>query len=338
MTGRVVRSYLEGIASFDRFIKGPEYDDRIRRGQEIMDLLMTKAPQEVIVPFGPALEPLFDSKPPTSRRNVVKVSKQVEGMARANAANRWIADVPDGQSVVVADPADLATILYSGRKYLEPMLTSTPDKERKTLQFVKEKLLPSNLPISIDTIIANDGETEIGSRRTIQEALTKLRRAGRLTAADPKKRPIVYEVASLVDDFMPLHSVAQVLRNASELSRRWGEANGLGPFLREELLRAYPLEQEPGADTTGASNTGALQPIALIPRSDEQARSAPLEEVSGAPVANLTKQRGARIITYPCSVCGKQVGTYEESRYTKDKKAYCREHFPVKLVSKEGSR
>jgi len=338
MTGRVVRSYLEGIASFDRFIKGPEYDDRICRGQEIMDLLMTKAPQEVIVPFGPALEPLFDSKPPTSRRNVVKVSKQVEGMARANAANRWIADVPDGRSVVVADPADLATILYSGRKYLEPMLTSTPDKERKTLQFVKEKLLPSNLPASIDTIIANDGESEIGSRRTIQEALKKLRRAGRLTAADPKKRPIVYEVASRVDDFMPLHSVAQVLRNAGELSRRWGEANGLGPFLREELLRAYPLEQEPGADTTGASNTGALQAVAPIPRSDEQARSAPAEEASDASSANLTKQRGARIITYPCSACGKQVGTYEESRYTKDKKAYCREYFPVKPVSKEDSR
>jgi len=341
MTGQVVRSYLEGISSFDRFIKGPAYDDRICRGQEIMDLLMTKAPQEVIVPFGPALEPLFDSKPPTSRRNVVKVSKQVEGMARANAANRWIAALPDGRSVVIADPTDLATILYSGRRYLEPMLTSTPDKERKTLQFVREKLLPSNLPISVDTIMANEGESEIGSRRTIQEALTKLGRAGRLTAADPKKRPIVYEVASLVDDFMPLHSVHQVLRNAGELSRRWGEANGLGPFLREEVLRAYPLEQEPGADIVTASNTGALQPTTPIPRSDEQARSTPEEEASDAsevPVAISAKQRGARIITYPCSVCGKQVGTYEESRYTKDKKAYCREHFPVKVASKEDSR
>ena len=341
MTGRVVRSYLEGIASFDRFIKGPEYDDRIRRGQEIMDLLMKNAPQEVIVPFGPALEPLFDSKPPTSRRNVVKVSKQVEGMARANAANRWIADVPDGRWVFVADPADLATYLFSGSKYLEPMLSSTPDKERKTLQFVREKLLPANLPISIDTIIANEGEVEIGSRRTIQEALTKLRRAGRLTTLDPKKRPIVYEVASRIDDFMPLHSVAKVLRKAGELARSWGEANGLGPFLLEELLRAYPLGVEPGADITGASNTSALQPTAPIPRSDEQARSTPVEKASGAsegPVAISAKQHGARIITYPCSVCGKQVGTYEESRYTKDKKAYCREHFPVKLVSKEDSR
>jgi len=329
-TGRVVSSYLKGIASFDRFTKGSAYDDAIMRGQEIMELLMTKAPQEVIVPFGPALGPLFDSKPPTSRRNVVKVSKQVEGLARANAANRWTAVLPDGLNVVVADPVDLAIILHSGRKYLEPMLTSIPNKERKTLQFIKENLLPANLPISIDTIVSNDGESEIGSRRTIQEALTKLRKAGRLTAVDPKKRPIEYEVASQIDDFLPLDSFAQVIRKAGELSKSWGQANGLEPFLREELLRAYASGQEKDAVDDSAPKLGANPLTAPIPRSDKQAQSRPARdsEASDGQLEISAAQREARIVTHSCSTCGKQVGTAEEPKYARDRKIYCREHLP----------
>lgn len=126
----------------------------------------------------------------------------------------------------------------------------------------------------------------------------------------------------------------------------------------EPLLRDFVIDYEDGA----LQNVLARSGLDMLPTSEPEQLEQPEQKgVSGQPTAQNvpvvpnvpvisrvgdgrkmqdqepTEVKPARIVTYPCSVCGKQVGTYAEPKYVKDRQVYCREHFPKKSTKSERS-
>lgn len=94
---------------------------------------------------------------------------------------------------------------------------------------------------------------------------------------------------------------------------------GLDMLPTSEPEHSEQPEQKGALDRSTAQNVPVVPVVPVISRVGDERETR---------VQEPTEAKSARIITYPCSVCGKQVGTYAEPKYTKDRKIYCKEHFP----------
>jgi hypothetical protein len=284
--------------------------------------VMDQAPGEVIIPFAPALAQILSDRSSVVRRNTPKLLTLIKSCARLHYRQRQTIQGTNGKRAIVAEPLDLAIVLYTSMRALSAALSTTPEKAAFVLEVCKE-LVSAELPITVDSILLNGKDRPLGAKQTVRSAVRYLAEKGVLTESQEKQGKVkVYELQSTEAPLVL--DVPKILRDASEEYERWvgtylGQASSVNESKPNHSLVDVssviftldaPRETNPSSDShvhSGNSATGVNftldAPTSANPDSDGFTLDARPGDIhlsqSGAAKDGLLEGPGERGPTHP---------------------------------------
>jgi len=181
---RVVRdAQLDAAVSFSWEKDKPDRDRLV--AARALEYVRKEGPREAIVPFARALAPILSVESSIVRRNTPKILDLVKACAKLHYLQRE--RTPDGQGVI-AQPEDLALVLYTGQRSLAAILSAVPEKAALVWDICK-KIATSKGDISVESILLNADErkAQLGTRSTVRKAVRFLADRGVLTQRNEKE-------------------------------------------------------------------------------------------------------------------------------------------------------
>lgn len=181
--------------------------------------VMDQAPGEVIIPFAPALAQILSERSSVVRRNTPKLLTLIKSCARLHYKQRRVIQGADGKRAIVAEPLDLAIVLYTSMRALSAALSATPEKAALVLEVCKE-LAGAKLPITVESIMLNEKDRPLGAKQTVRSAVRYLAEKGVLTESQEKQGKVkVYELQSTEAPLVL--DIPKILQDASQEYDQW---------------------------------------------------------------------------------------------------------------------
>jgi hypothetical protein len=229
--------------------------------REVIELVFTDAPEEVILPFAEALKPLLRVEEASVRRHTPKVRDLIKASAKLHYQQREIITGPNGEKAVVASPADLAFVLYTSLRSFESMLGSMPEKAAKVLQLSAEVESSGNDVTTGNLLLrAKDKKINLG-KRTVQAAVKFLNERGNLIPTGEKVgRYPIYQVQGRDSPLLIEPDV--LIRNAWDRLDEWKRMRKDARPPPGDFSTSTPAEQGMDTRERTALNLDATRPNA----------------------------------------------------------------------------
>ncbi|MGD0146123.1 MAG: hypothetical protein ABSB53_04640 [Nitrososphaerales archaeon] len=191
-------------------------------GRRVVQHIRDEAPKQVMIPYHEALKPILSVERPAVRRNTPKLLDLIRACARVYYKQRKTIEGPDGQKGIVAEPFDLAAVLYIGERQLAPLLNALQEKPALALK-VAVGLAESHLPITTEMIYLNadkEQRARLGAKDTIRKCVRELANMGYLAEVGKEGKLKAYDLVGSAKNPATL-DVSAILREASELYEAW---------------------------------------------------------------------------------------------------------------------
>lgn len=209
-----------------------------RIAARVLETVWGEGPTEAIVPFSAALTPILSAESSTVRRNTPRILDLVKSCARLHYKQRRVVSV-NGKEGVVAEPMDLAIVLYVGQRALSAILSTIPEKVKEVLDICKE-LASAGLPVTSENVLSNAGDRKavLGSKRTVRRCISVLAERGVLNESAEKQGKLKAWELQNAEEPLTL-DIARILQDADAEYARW-----------LSLGNSYSVREQTGHDLT----------------------------------------------------------------------------------------